>query len=150
MDSLRETGVYRLEEPELAALRREFYGGCCDDEAAAETIRATFERCSYLCDPHTAVAVNVWEEYRRATGDRTKTVILSTASPCKFADTVLAALGRPVPEDDFRRLAALEEASGLTAPASLAALQNAPCRFPEVCAPGEMGEKVLAFLQVAK
>ena len=150
MDSLRETGVYRLEEPELAALRREFYGGCCDDKAAAETIRATFERCSYLCDPHTAVAVNVWEEYRRATGDRTKTVILSTASPCKFADTVLAALGRPVPEDDFRRLAALEEAAGLTAPASLTALQNAPCRFPEVCAPGEMGERVLAFLQVAK
>ena len=149
MAALAESGKYEVSDAIKAALKEEFWGGCCDEAGTAAAIGAYYKK-GYLIDPHTAVAVNVWEAYRGATGDRPKTVILSTASPCKFADTVLAALGRPVPEDDFRRLAALEEAAGLTAPASLAALQNAPCRFPEVCAPGEMGERVLAFLQVAE
>ncbi len=146
MAALRETGVYQLDEKELSSLQKEFWGGCCGDEAAAETIGETFRKYSYLCDPHTAVAVNVWEQYRRATGDHTKTVILSTASPYKFGDTVLAALGERCPEDDFARLAELEKVSGLPVPASLAALKDAPCRFPAVCRAGEMGEKVLEFL----
>ena len=126
MDSLRRTGVYQLDQRELSALQEEFSGGCCDDRQAADTIRQTFERYSYLCDPHTAVAVKVWEDYRKETGDGTKTVILSTASPYKFADTVLAALGQPVPEDDFDRLEALEKLSGLPAPAALTGLKDAP------------------------
>ena len=146
MDSLRRTGVYQLDRGELSALQEEFSGGCCDDRQAADTIRQTFERYSYLCDPHTAVAVKVWEDYRKETGDGTKTVILSTASPYKFADTVLAALGQPVPEDDFDRLEALEKLSGLPAPAALTGLKDAPCRFPEVCGAGEMGERVRKFL----
>ncbi len=146
MDSLRRTGVYQLDQRELSALQEEFSGGCCDDRQAADTIRQTFERYSYLCDPHTAVAVKVWEDYRKETGDGTKTVILSTASPYKFADTVLAALGQPVPEDDFDRLEALEKLSGLPAPAALTGLKDAPCRFPEVCGAGEMGERVRKFL----
>ena len=146
MDSLRRTGVYQLDQRELSALQEEFSGGCCDDRQAADTIRQTFERYSYLCDPHTAVAVKVWEDYRKETGDGTKTVILSTASPYKFADTVLAALGQPVPEDDFDRLEALEKLSGLPAPAALTGLKDAPCRFPDVCGAGEMGERVRKFL----
>ncbi len=146
MAALRKTGVYQLDEKELSSLQKEFWGGCCGDEAAAETIGETFRKYSYLCDPHTAVAVNVWEQYRRATGDHTKTVILSTASPYKFGDTVLAALGERCPEDDFARLAELEKVSGLPVPTSLAALKDAPCRFPAVCRAGEMGEKVLEFL----
>ncbi|MCI9195691.1 MAG: threonine synthase [Angelakisella sp.] len=146
MDSLRRTGVYQLDQRELSALQEEFSGGCCDDRQAADTIRQTFERYSYLCDPHTAVAVKVWEDYRKETGDGTKTVILSTASPYKFADTVLAALGQPVPKDDFDRLEALEKLSGLPAPAALTGLKDAPCRFPDVCGAGEMGERVRKFL----
>ena len=96
MDSLRRTGVYQLDgcwrrgtaSPAApSALRStrpgccrscrwgrrsspappEFSGGCCDDRQAADTIRETFERYSYLCDPHTAVAVKVWEDYRKET-----------------------------------------------------------------------------------
>lgn len=147
MAALRSTGVYQLEEGELSALQKVFSGGCCDDEAAAETIKATFGKYSYLCDPHTAVAVCVWEKYRERTGDDTKTVILSTASPYKFADTVLSALGEEVPADDFARLEALEKLSGLPIPAALWALRDAPCRFADVCGAEEMGERVRAFLR---
>ncbi len=147
MKALGETGVYQLTGAELSALQREFYGGCCGDEDAAQTIRETFREYSYLCDPHTAVAMNVWKQYRKRTGDQTKTIILSTASPYKFGDTVLAALGETCPGDDFARLEALERISGLPVPASLAALRDARRRFEEVCTPEEMGEQVLSFLQ---
>lgn len=47
----------------------------------------------YLIDPHTAVAFDVLDQYRRDTGDTTPTVVVSTASPFKFCDSVLGALG---------------------------------------------------------
>ena len=147
MAALRSAGVYQLDEGELVSLQKEFTGGCCDDQQAAEAIKAAFEKYSYLCDPHTAVAVRVWENYREETGDKTKTVILSTASPYKFADTVLSALGQEIPEDDFARLEALEKLSGLPVPAALSALRDAPCRFTDLCDAGEMGEKVREFLR---
>ena len=43
-------------------------------------------------DTHTAVAWRAMEKYRFLTSDETYTVVLSTASPYKFADSVLAAL----------------------------------------------------------
>ena len=147
MAALGETGVYQLDERELSALQKEFFGGCCDDGEAAGTIRETFREYGYLCDPHTAVAMNVCRQYRKETGDETRTIVLSTASPYKFGDTVLAALGEDCPGDDFARLEALERVSSLPVPAALAALRDAPRRFGEVCAPGEMGEQVLEFLR---
>ncbi len=146
MAALGETGVYQLDERELSALQKEFFGGCCDDEEAAKTIRETFREYGYLCDPHTAVAMNVCRQYRKETGDETRTIVLSTASPYKFGDTVLAALGEDCPGDDFARLSALEQISGLPVPAALSTLKDAPVRFGEVCAPEEMGDKVLEFL----
>ena len=146
MAALGGTGVYQLDERELSALQKEFFGGCCDDEEAAKTIRETFREYGYLCDPHTAVAMNVCRQYRKETGDETRTIVLSTASPYKFGDTVLAALGEDCPGDDFVRLSALEQISGLPVPAALSTLKDAPVRFGEVCAPEEMGEKVLEFL----
>ncbi len=146
MAALGGTGVYQLDERELSALQKEFFGGCCDDEEAAKTIRETFREYGYLCDPHTAVAMNVCRQYRKETGDETRTIVLSTASPYKFGDTVLAALGEDCPGDDFARLSALEQISGLPVPAALSTLKDAPVRFGEVCAPEEMGEKVLEFL----
>ncbi len=147
MEELKTSGTYQLTGEELAALQKEFFGACCDDEEASGTIRRIFETYSYLCDPHTAVAVNAWEQYREQTGDRTRTVILSTASPYKFADTVLTALGEECPEDDFRRLECLERVSGLPAPEGLTELERKEVRFREVCSPEEMEDRVREFLR---
>ena len=147
MEELKTSGTYQLTGEELAALQKEFFGACCDDEEASATIRRIFETYSYLCDPHTAVAVNAWEQYREQTGDRTRTVILSTASPYKFADTVLTALGEECPEDDFRRLECLERVSGLPAPEGLTELERKKVRFREVCSPEEMEDRVREFLR---
>ena len=39
------------------------------------------EEENYLCDPHTAVAVNVYRQYLQETGDTAPTIIASTCKP---------------------------------------------------------------------
>ena len=94
MDKLAKEGSYQVAAEVFAKIDADFDAGCCDDAQAAETIRALWENERYLCDPHTAVAVRVYEDYRARTDDKTPTVIASTASPFKFCRSVIEALGR--------------------------------------------------------
>ena len=70
-------------------------------------------------------------------------VVLSTASPYKFPRSVLEALGHTAPENDFEAMQALEEATGRTAPASLAALRQKAERFSTVIDPAQIAEVAL-------
>ena len=127
MSQLAKTGRYAVSAEVLARLQAEFFGGFCDDAGTAETIRQTFREYHYLCDPHTAVALNVYEQYRRETGDETPCVLASTASPFKFAAAVLSAV-RPgaLPADEFEMVTALADTTGLSVPKPLAGLKNQP------------------------
>ena len=91
MEALAKTGKYTVGADVLAKLQSEFAAGCADDAATAAAIRGVYRETGYLCDTHTAVAVNVYRDYAAKTGDRTPTVIASTASPFKFANSVLPA-----------------------------------------------------------
>lgn len=144
---LAEEGVYEVSEEVKEKLADEFWGGFCDDEGAASAIAETFGEYGYLCDPHTAVAVQVYEDYLEATEDPRKTIIASTASPYKFNDTVLAAItDEPVPEDPFAQAEMLARLSGLTPPDSLMALKDRPVRFTGSTAPAGMVDQVKAML----
>ena len=72
-------------------------------------------------------------------------VVLSTASPFKFPRSVLAALGRQAPENDFEAMQALEQATGRTAPASLAALKTRTERFDAVIEPAQIADVALGY-----
>lgn len=133
MNDLNTTGVYTVSEAVKNALQSNFYGGFCSDDAAAAAIARTMREQRYLLDPHTAVAVGVYEQYVRETGDSdTPTILASTASPYKFAKSVLSALGTPVPEDEFEAIEALEQLSQTKAPAQLRALKGKKARFSEL------------------
>ncbi len=132
MRELSETGVYRVTPQVAAEIKGSFYGGSCDDTGAFRAIRETLEREGYLCDTHTAVAVDVYRQYVKETGDSvTPTVIASTASPYKFTKSVLLALGAEVPEDEFQAVSKLERLSHTSASAQLRALKDKPIRFRE-------------------
>ncbi len=125
MESLKKTGKYTVAPEVFEKLRSEFSGGFCDDAATAETIGSTFREHHYLCDTHTAVALNVYRQYGKETLDRTPCVIASTASPFKFAPAVLPAVfSGAVPEDGFARMEKLAEVTGTRIPAPLAALKS--------------------------
>lgn len=149
MGELNSVGAYTVSGAVREKLQALFYGGFCGDEAAAGTIARTMKEHQYLIDPHTAVAVNVYEQYVEETGDHeTPTVIASTASPYKFAGSVLSALGETPPEDEFEAIAALERVSGTSAPGQLSALQNKTERFTDLVAADGAADFVLQTIGI--
>ena len=127
MDQLRKDGKYSISSDVLAKLQSEFYGGFCDDAATRETIRKHFKENNYLCDTHTGVAVNVYEQYVAETGDNTPCVIASTASPYKFAAAVLDAVkdeNEAMPDNEFDMVERLSAITGTKIPAPLATLKD--------------------------
>ena len=140
MAQLSRTGRYTVRPETLAAIQQDFGCGWAGEEEVAAEIRTRWERDGYLCDTHTAVAFHVAEQHKR---QGTPMVVLSTASPFKFPRSVLAALGHAAPENDFEAMQALEQATGRTAPASLAGLRQKPERFDAVIDPAQIAEVAL-------
>ena len=129
MEQLKTSGGYTVTEPLRQAVAKEFYAGCCDDARTADTIREVFQTQNYLMDTHTGVAWSVLEDYRKETGDKTPTAVLSTASPFKFCDSVLRALGEQTDAPGTVLLERLTEKTGVPAPSPLAALKIKTARF---------------------
>lgn len=132
MAELADGGKYTVTSEMQAALAKLFDAGCCDDARTADTIRRLYEEEKYLCDTHTAVAVQVYEDYRARTGDVTPTIIASTASPFKFCKAVVEALGGIIECEDITQLEVLRKRTGLEPPAPLAALKGKQPRFDRV------------------
>lgn len=129
MRQLNTDGTYTVDASVFAGIGENFDAGCCDDAQTQETIARLFRNEKYLCDTHTAVAVKVYEDYRARTGDTTPTVIASTASPFKFCQSVITALGGTVETDGTELLEQLHALSGVPVPAPLAALSGLAPRF---------------------
>ncbi|MBR5741912.1 MAG: threonine synthase, partial [Firmicutes bacterium] len=106
MTALETEKRYEVSERIRAGLA-DFTGGFADMAATEETIRTYWERDGYLMDTHTAVAASVYDAYRADTGDETPTVIVSTASPYKFAEAVSRAIDLPPRENGFAAVTAL-------------------------------------------
>lgn len=104
-----------------------FACGKADDTAAFDAIRRVWESEGYLMDPHTAVAWRVYEAYRASGRCKNPAVVLSTASPYKFAPAMLEALGIPVPENGFDAMEQLHGVTGAPIPAALARSGKSPC-----------------------
>ncbi len=146
MADLSTKGAYTVEKEVLESLHSEFAAGCADDEHTSQTIGELFRKTGYLCDTHTAVAIKVYQDYAEKTGDQTPTVIASTASPFKFAGSVLPAIGIQPQGDDFALLEELSAASSLPAPKALAELKEKTERFTDVVKPAEMKNAVAEWL----
>lgn len=146
MQDLKEKGTYKVTPEILAKLQKEFFGGFCDDNGTVATIKKLFDEYHYLCDTHTAVAVNVYEQYINATGDKTPCVIASTASPYKFASAVLPALDGNAEDDEFAMLAKLSEVSGTAIPAPLANLHDKKVLHKDCVNKNDMADFITGFL----
>ena len=110
----------------------EFYGGYADVAQTNETIGRMYREHGYLMDTHTAVAYKVYEDYRKATGDTAPTVIASTASAYKFAESVAKSIGLGEAENGFRYVEALAEKTGVRVPKGLKDLDKKEVRHTGV------------------
>lgn len=146
--ALASEGKYEVTDEVKAVLKEEFYAGCCDDTETKACIKDIYNKYSYTCDTHTAVAVKVYNDYKAATGDETKTIIASTASPYKFSGSVLEAIEINTDSDEFELVEKLAEVSKIPVPASLAELKNKDIRFEEIIDKTEMKEFVFKSLGI--
>ena len=150
MGELSQNGKYTVSDTLIGDIQTVFDAGYTAENKVDETIKEHFDKYAYLCDTHTAVAINVYEEYVKATGDDIPTVIDSTASPYKFSKSVLAAVnGGSVPElDEFDIVDALYKKTGFEVPKPLASLKSKKVRFNNVCSKSDMSKMVFNLLEL--
>jgi threonine synthase len=147
MEQLSKTGRYEVSDSIKAQIGKLFWGGYCDETATAATIAAYHKNYDYLIDTHSAVAAYVMEQYRKETGDAAPTVFVSTASPYKFCNHVLTAIGVKPESEGVELIDQLQRVSGVTAPKRLAALKGKQRRFDLCTEKTGMDQVVLDFLK---
>ncbi len=147
MAQLGRTGRYAVSHEIRERLQMLFYGGYCSEEDTAATIARLYRKHGYLIDTHTAVAAKVLEDYRRESRDETPSIFVSTASPYKFCDSVLSAIGETPVENSLDRIGQLQSVTGAAVPERLAALRGKAVRFTNVTEKDDMAAAVKAFLQ---
>lgn len=145
---LSKSGVFKVSDEIKNKMEELFWGGCCDDDATLKTIGDIFKEYGYLCDTHTAVAVNVYGQYKTATGDNKPAVIASTASPYKFADSVLKAVSDENAGSEFGNVRLLKKITAAEIPAPIKALESAKVRFNEICDKDKMLNAVYSALEI--
>lgn len=141
-EQLSSSGKFQVTADVKAALSEHFYAGFCTDEQTKDTIKDIFDKYSYLCDTHTAVALKVFADYKAQTGDTKKAIVVSTANPYKFADNVLSSICDSMVADEYQNIDKLFELTGLEVPESLSNLKNAQLRFTDLIEKTQIRAKV--------
>ena len=121
---LQNSGYYKISASVLERIREDFSAYSCSEEETLTAIRSCFAETGYLPDTHTAVALHAADEYRKMEHPDVPVVVLSTASPFKFPEAVLTALGETPSGDAFAQMEQLSRLTKLEAPAALSSLQG--------------------------
>tara|TARA_Y100000590_G_scaffold162023_1_gene185714 strand:+ start:1412 stop:2791 length:1380 start_codon:yes stop_codon:yes gene_type:complete len=90
MNDLNEQGEFKLEEQEVKKIKESFCAESSTDEETKLVIKEVFKNKNFFIDPHTAVAISAANKINL----KENTIILSTAHPAKFSDTVLEQTGK--------------------------------------------------------
>ena len=147
MTSLKENGSYSVPNTDTD-LFQQFYGNRASQEETAQTIHDVFKSEHYLLDPHTAVADAVYTKYKKETGDETPTVVVSTASPYKFPQSVLSALDVDTNQSDAELMDAIQQESVIAIPTAVTSVLDAPIRHTKVLSIEGMKQSVLDSLNI--
>ena len=148
MSALSNAGRYEISDIIRSELGRMFTGFCCSEDDTKRTIAETFKKRGYLIDTHTAVAFKSINDYREQSGDSTPSVVVSTASPFKFCESVLQALGVFPPANGLESTNLLSEITGCPVPPPLSELLDKKERFTGSLTVHEMRDAVRDFLYV--
>lgn len=148
METLKSIGAYNVDAKTEANIREVFWSASSTETETMDTVRSVYEEDQYLIDPHTAVGVNVYDKYVISTGDMTKTVAVSTASPFKFNKSVLQAVSGGISEamSEFEMLTVLSRKTGCPIPKPLMGLDTKPILHKQVCEVDAMRQVVSDFL----
>lgn len=148
MAALSTKGVYNITD-EMKANLSDFVGGYTDEAKTAATIKAMYDKEGYIMDTHTAVASGVYNDYVAKSGDKTPTVIASTASPYKFTRSVMNAIDSKYDAmGDFELVDELCKLSGVKVPNAIEEIRTAPVLHDIVCDSDKMQDTVEKILNL--
>lgn len=146
MNDLSKTGKFKVDLDIILNNIPYLLAGYATEDEVKETITAANEEFDYVVDPHTAVAVSVYDDYDYETGDDTIPVIVSTASPFKFPIVVYNAISGKFERDEFRALNKLSLDTGLPIPEQIENLTSLDIRFDKVIDKKDIKNAVFDFL----
>ena len=148
MNALKTTGKYEITD-DMKLQLSDFYGSYANEEETSSTIKKLYEDTNYIIDTHTAVAACVYKKYKSETGDTTKSVIASTASPYKFTRSVMVAINSKYETmSDFELVDELSKISGVIVPDAIEEIRIAPVLHNTVCEVDEMCSTIKEILEI--
>ncbi|MCX7920406.1 MAG: threonine synthase [Clostridia bacterium] len=151
MDKLKRDGAYTVDAETKKKISKVFWAGYTNEVETLKTVNCIYEEYKYVIDTHTAVGVDVYDKYVISTGDMTNTIVVSTASPFKFNESVVKAIfGEKVAEgkSEFELLEVLAKGCGLNIPEGLEGLDKKEVLHKTVCSKEEMKEEVKKILGI--
>ena len=148
MRELKEEGSYTISD-DMKAQLKDFVGGYATEDEVKQTIRDIYRETGYVMDTHTAVAAMVYQAYRKESKDEHKAVIASTASPYKFARSVMTAIDDKYNQlDEFALIDELQKVSGMPVPNAIEEIRNAQILHNTECDVDKMEDTVKTILQI--
>ena len=91
MNDLKEKKYFEVDEDVKEELKN-FGAFSIDQNQTLEMIKEVFDKYDYLMDPHTAVSYGAYKDYKK-TNPKNHVLVVSTASPFKFPETILSCFG---------------------------------------------------------
>ena len=85
--------IVDLYDNDLQAIRHDIWGCSFSDEETLRVMHDVEQRYGYVLDPHAAVGVLGWQSFAKQNQPTTQGIVLATAHPAKFAETVARAIG---------------------------------------------------------
>lgn len=148
MNSLSEKGLYQINH-EMKKKLKDFYGGFALQEESRQCIKEVFEKSKYLLDPHTATGYAVYKKYTKETHDKTKTIIVATASPFKFTKSVMESINSRYKEfDNFELIEKMADLAQIPIPRGIKDIEKKPLRHKMICGKEEMRTKLAEILNL--
>ena len=123
MEQLNETGVYKVDDDIFDKVKENFEAGWLNEDEVIEVIGQCYQETGYLLDTHTAVGYGVYKQYQKESDDQTKTILLSTASPYKFPESVYKAVTGKV-ENEYDAIELLNEKTNVPIPYPLQGIKD--------------------------
>lgn len=145
MRKLAAEGEYTLSHDELEIIKSAFVGYSTDEAECMRTVKKIYYGAHHLIDTHTSVAVSAAERFMSEDKTGGTVLVVSTASPYKFAGDVYASLTGEKPMEDLEAPDMLEKLTGVAMPSPLRRVLSMQPKHTRVIEREMMKDTVLEF-----
>ena len=145
MQSLISASKYTVDNEIFDKIKENFIGVYADENETRQTIKNIYEKENYLIDTHTSVATCAALKYMDTYKAERKILVVSTASPYKFANDVLRSIDESVIASDTEALQRLSDLTGTEIPTPLASVLAKPILHPDIIEKEDMDKAVAEF-----